>query len=64
MARYVITKWSRSPGSISYSGPAWDGLGIRHLYKETYVHKEEAKALADLLATYNPVGFEVYEISD
>lgn len=58
---YVITKLSRAPRADSYSGPTWDQAGLRHRYKPQYETKEEARALADQLSAYNPVGFEATE---
>mgnify|MGYP001765940734 CR=1 FL=1 len=63
--QWVIHKSTREPGFASYSGPTWDNVrergnfGIRHLYQETYSDKAEALRIAAMLATANPVGFEV-----
>lgn len=57
--KYVIHKSSRVPAHISYTGPTLDRAGLRDQYKETYDNYKEAKAFADELSKYNPVGFEV-----
>ena len=58
---YVIHKTSRYPGRVSYSGSTWDQAGIRHLCKDYYESREEAKMLAVILTRFNPVGFDVSE---
>jgi hypothetical protein len=61
---YVIHKSSRTPGKISYSGPTWDKAGIRDAYKETFLHEETAKDIAEMLSEHNPVGFAVSSVSE
>lgn len=64
MAKFVIHKTSRCPAHVSYIGPTWDNVGIRHLRKDVYEDYSEAEKIAQLLTKENPVGFSVSEVVD
>jgi hypothetical protein len=60
--RFVISKSSRMPGKVSYTGPAWDDF--RHLRKDVYEDRAEAEEHARMLGEVNAVGFDVTELAD
>ncbi len=59
---YVITKWSRTPGSVSYNGPACKHAGV--IGGRVYTDEQEALADAKRLSDVNPIGFIVSEVPD
>lgn len=63
MIEYVIHKTTRAPRDESYAGPTWDRAQLRHLYRRTYLSYDNAKAIANVLSKYNPIGFIVSEKS-
>jgi uncharacterized protein (DUF2126 family) len=56
---YVISKWSRTAGTVSYNGPACLAAGVTG--GRVYDTREEAEADARRLSEVNPIGFVVSE---
>ena len=55
--KYVIHKWSRTPGSVSYDGPTCQNAGV--VGGQIYTDFDLAKSDASKLSECNPVGFVV-----